>query len=134
MIPRKPFGRVPENQQIIYVVRCDRFIKIGLSNWRTFAERFSHLQIGNPLPLTVCNTFVVPADEQGKVLEARSHAIFDPYWERGEWFRLEPIPAQLTKKHALPPWHVFWLNEIKAELATQVQPANRALYRQRKTR
>ncbi|MFL5044912.1 MAG: GIY-YIG nuclease family protein [Xanthobacteraceae bacterium] len=63
----------------LYVIRCGRRVKIGIT--RDIRDRFRTLQSSNPHPLELLS--VKPGDAE---IEAMAHARFAQHRRRGEWF------------------------------------------------
>ena len=67
----------------VYFVQCGQYVKIGIAdNPKT---RLRELQVGNPITLTILNTFKVVRANQ---VEHSLHEHFMDQWQRGEWFTM----------------------------------------------
>lgn len=71
--------------QYLYLIKCQKFYKIGLAN--DIESRLAQLSIGNPYPLEVTYLY---GFESAIHIEAVLHQKFSRQWERGEWFSLNP--------------------------------------------
>lgn len=81
----------------VYVVRCQRFHKIGWS--ADPARRLPHYQVHNPYPVALVGT--VPGTREDEAAWHREHAAKRV---RGEWFRLtrDDVARILAGQHAIP--------------------------------
>jgi hypothetical protein len=77
----------PESRYV-YFIEDVGFIKIGVGTRPK--DRLSHLQTGNPRPLTLLGSYLAKKSE-----EASLHKRFLPHWIRGEWFRDNPELLEL---------------------------------------
>lgn len=75
-------------KQKIYIIQCNEYVKIGVSNGVT-DRRIRELQSGNPYKIILLNTFVPIIDAYK--YEQQLHKRYKEYRVRGEWFEL-PIP------------------------------------------
>lgn len=83
-----------ERQAFIYVIKSERFVKIGKSG--NPENRLRLLQTDHPYHVSIACLFEVPRARDQRA-EAYLHAKLEPRRERGEWFRLHPDAA----KHAI---------------------------------
>ena len=74
----------------LYCVRCNEFIKIGITS--DVSGRITLLQIGNPYKLRLLASWAV---EDAIVQEERLHGILGRWYERGEWFK---APDDVVRK------------------------------------
>jgi hypothetical protein len=72
-------------QDVVYIVKCHSFYKIGVTN--DILARLVALQTGNPYPIELVKTYHVPLSFEGMLHEILKKA---NQHERGEWFRLTP--------------------------------------------
>ena len=83
----------------VYFVRCEAFIKIGVSD--DVRARFRALLSASPYELIPLG--YIPGDPDGvDELEERLHIRFALLRHRGEWFRAEPDLLEFIAEHAQP--------------------------------
>ena len=77
--------QLKDGRGYVYVIQCLGLTKIGVAE--NVEARFSALQVGNPTPLRLVNSFASasPLDD-----EQALHDRFAKYHTRGEWFNLPP--------------------------------------------
>jgi hypothetical protein len=69
--------------EYLYLIRCNTFVKIGITN--DIDYRLRTLQTGNPYPLAVLATFEFA---NALPIESRLHKKYSRFRVRGEWFEL----------------------------------------------
>jgi hypothetical protein len=67
--------------EYIYLIRCNEFVKIGISS--DIEYRLSNLQVGNPYQLQLLHKIEC---EKASLVEGLLHSRFSRSYERGEWF------------------------------------------------
>lgn len=72
----------------LYFVRCDEFLKVGIST--NPQSRISTMQGCNPYPLHLMAIAV-----GGEAEESEVHRAWKPYHHRAEWFHFEGEPREL---------------------------------------
>ena len=65
----------------IYIIKCNEYIKVGISN--DPKRRLKDLQTSNPYKLKLLSVY---QPKQPVIAERVIHALLDKYHERGEWF------------------------------------------------
>lgn len=70
----------------VYFIQCADAVKIGHS--KDVHQRFTNLAVGQSAPPSLVG-FMPMAEWDALVeLERQTHAAFEAYWIRGEWFRI----------------------------------------------
>lgn len=93
----KPGGVIRFVPSGVYVLRCEGFIKIGITTH--FQWRRRYYLTDNPFPIDLVG-FIPRGGEYLEQLEARAHQHFAALRHRGEWFRAEPPLLAWIDKHA----------------------------------
>lgn len=73
----------PDRTACVYVIKCDKFYKIGVAD--NVKTRMADLQTSNPFELRVIATRCV---EKAFAVESKLHNDYKPFRVRGEWFEL----------------------------------------------
>ena len=73
---------------LLYVIKCNEFIKIGIS--RRPKERLKALQTSSPYKLKIIKTYKV---KQARIFELVIHTLLKPHHVRLEWFNCSPYMA-----------------------------------------
>ena len=81
-ISRQRVHQIIGKTRFIYIIKCNNFYKIGLSNGSE--NRLKMLQIGNPYPLELVGKF--PSFYAPEV-ERKIHQTFKRKHHHGEWFK-----------------------------------------------
>ena len=81
----------PEANARIYVAKVAEFVKIGITTG--IRRRFSALQNGCPLPITLEHVTKAMAWIDALSIEARIHGELKDRHVRGEWFKAAPAEA-----------------------------------------
>jgi len=94
-IPAFPY---PEHlTEGVYVVQtCPGFVKVGRAS--DVFRRIQDLQVCTPYPVRFLGLL-----STNQLDEAHYHELFEPYRERGEWFRLEGVVEETIRAQAVPP-------------------------------
>ena len=79
----------------IYLLRCERFTKIGISELKPNARRAA-CQIGSPFKITMDSQYHLVNYRQ---VERILHGLFKEKWVRGEWFELTDLDLEWVRKH-----------------------------------
>lgn len=79
------------NRCCVYVIECQGFVKIGYTN--NVMYRLGVHQVGNPFPIYLIGWGEFETQEAAQSAEARMHARFAPWLERGEWHKIDPLQA-----------------------------------------
>jgi hypothetical protein len=74
--------------QIIYIVRCNEFYKIGITD--NIKKRMVALQTGNPYELSLVKTYRAVTTFEGEI-----HDMFVRQKVRGEWFQLDTASLEV---------------------------------------
>ena len=73
----------------LYAIRCHDFVKLGMA--ADPEQRCALLQVSNPYEMRVIWARPFATRSEAHVAERNVHARFEPFRERGEWFRLECV-------------------------------------------
>lgn len=79
--------------KFVYLIRCDRYYKIGVAN--DVSRRLAELQIGNPRPLVAISCYEF---DNCTSVEAVLHQKFDSKKTIGEWFELNKYQIREFEK------------------------------------
>lgn len=83
----------------LYVIRCDEYVKIGVS--KNPQDRFRTIATSSPHEMEMVSAFAIPpSDRDPRYLEEAIHLGLARYHKRGEWFHvgcLEHFPDTSTE-------------------------------------
>jgi len=68
----------------IYLIRCEGFIKIGVSE--DVDSRLGTISVCNPYPVTLDHVFALPSAKDAFHVERNIHNALSRYHHKGEWF------------------------------------------------
>lgn len=84
----------------VYVMRCERFVKIGISS--DVAKRHRGLQGAVPLLVTMANKYTFADRQYAWLAEQECHALLSDYRTFGEWFEVPYELAIGTVRQVVP--------------------------------
>jgi Meiotically up-regulated gene 113 len=122
---RTRIGR-PRTKSRVYVVICEGFIKIGMSD--NVPQRIREMQVGNPFQIKLARAFSVDWHLAAGI-EAAAHAKLAHVAHRGEWFRcavaegaaaIKAAIADQSAKVRLPHRRHYQTDEAWADAAPRV--------------
>lgn len=82
-LPR-PYSYDHREQTYLYVMKCDRFHKVGIAS--NVQKRLTSIQAVNPLPVKVRHTRLFSSRLYALMTEAQAHKALAAYHLHGEWF------------------------------------------------
>jgi hypothetical protein len=97
------------NKSVLYVVKANRFYKIGIS--LDFAGRLADIQLYNPLKVRLVTFEYIPTRRRIQI-EKAVHARLADYRMHGEWFDASPVLIKqvvrevVTSAKKQEPWHL----------------------------
>lgn len=131
LTPRPTFRAADAVPTFVYIMRCDRFIKVGIS--AEIERRLTGLQGANPFKVTLARKYYFDNRQYAAIAERTCHAVFAEARVYGEWFDVPysvafPFVTKVVNATKLLP-SIHLRQDVADQLAREARYETDARYR-----